>query len=515
MEIKKIVEGMTAPQVAKVIEDNFNEADKKKADKTELSELGQKVFGSTFVNEFDGIAGYVKIMLDHPLSVGDRIVGLDAPDGSVVFLGDLEAALNISALEFPYTLSKAYTSVFCSSTGAYKLTCDNGTDVKGLKGEVEELRKGKADKEKVEALESSLNTIETTINGVNSTFENSFEGIAGYETINLSRPLNIGDRITGLTMPEGAVVYLGNGSASFKISNLEFPYTLDKSYTTAHCSSTGVYKLICDEGKNIDGIRDDVEVLKKQISDKKETRGQMYIMATDTDIEILVKMKKAFDEGNMDIFFEKSHYVIKDAYNYMVENYGWIDKNGLPIGGGNRYYFNGSTFTSVRPENYTGQVINTFDTIRSASDFELHDVIIKPQDAYYLVHDESEGKDKPYYHLYDNVLFDGEEYLAIGCGTGYDATICLNNCSFLGRDNWNIHGPTNNVDNKSVRNVFEINGCYFKGQDPPIWLNPNTYNRERDVVSIKIANSAYSMGVDELSKLLCAQYIAFNNEVIE
>lgn len=43
MEIKKIVEGMTAPQVAKVIEDNFNEADKKKADKTELSELGSKV----------------------------------------------------------------------------------------------------------------------------------------------------------------------------------------------------------------------------------------------------------------------------------------------------------------------------------------------------------------------------------------------------------------------------------------------------------------------------------------
>lgn len=43
MEIKKIVEGMTAPQVAKVIEDNFNEADKKKADKTELSELGSEV----------------------------------------------------------------------------------------------------------------------------------------------------------------------------------------------------------------------------------------------------------------------------------------------------------------------------------------------------------------------------------------------------------------------------------------------------------------------------------------
>ena len=43
MEIKKIVEGMTAPQVAKVIEYNFNEADQKKADKTELSELKKKV----------------------------------------------------------------------------------------------------------------------------------------------------------------------------------------------------------------------------------------------------------------------------------------------------------------------------------------------------------------------------------------------------------------------------------------------------------------------------------------
>ena len=37
MNIKEIVEGMTAPQVAQVIKDNFNEVDKDKANKTDLN----------------------------------------------------------------------------------------------------------------------------------------------------------------------------------------------------------------------------------------------------------------------------------------------------------------------------------------------------------------------------------------------------------------------------------------------------------------------------------------------
>ena len=37
MEVKKIVEGMTAPQVAQVIKDNFNEVDKDKANKTDVN----------------------------------------------------------------------------------------------------------------------------------------------------------------------------------------------------------------------------------------------------------------------------------------------------------------------------------------------------------------------------------------------------------------------------------------------------------------------------------------------
>ena len=36
MEVKKIVEGMTAPQVAQVIEDNFTGLNTEKADKKEV-----------------------------------------------------------------------------------------------------------------------------------------------------------------------------------------------------------------------------------------------------------------------------------------------------------------------------------------------------------------------------------------------------------------------------------------------------------------------------------------------
>lgn len=76
MNIKEIVEGMTAPQVAQVIKDNFNEVDKDKANKTDvnasiakltetdgkLSELGSKVENiSKNIPDVDLFQGFVTI----------------------------------------------------------------------------------------------------------------------------------------------------------------------------------------------------------------------------------------------------------------------------------------------------------------------------------------------------------------------------------------------------------------------------------------------------------------------
>ena len=89
MNIKEIVEGMTAPQVAQVIKDNFNEVDKDKANKTDLnksiSELGSKVGIVTLKPSDDyHYSTWASVNL-----VPEMLYRLDVKNGQVVDIGIL------------------------------------------------------------------------------------------------------------------------------------------------------------------------------------------------------------------------------------------------------------------------------------------------------------------------------------------------------------------------------------------------------------------------------------------
>lgn len=110
MEIKKIVEGMTASQVAKVIEDNFNEAEKKKADKTELSELSSEV---------DKIKSNPLVEIVNNLTDGGTDKALSAEMGKhfgvVIYGGEMDVVTNINQDDFT---NEDYNLIFSSSRGA-------------------------------------------------------------------------------------------------------------------------------------------------------------------------------------------------------------------------------------------------------------------------------------------------------------------------------------------------------------------------------------------------------------
>nr|DAN74827.1 MAG TPA: hypothetical protein [Caudoviricetes sp.] len=78
---------------------------------------------------------------------------------------------------------------------------------------------------------------------------------------------------------------------------------------------------------------------------KKEVgkRPSIYIYANDTQDEILWKLVDAFLTRDCDVYFESSTYVFDDVFVDLYEKYKYRQYAELPIGGGCRYYFNGST----------------------------------------------------------------------------------------------------------------------------------------------------------------------------
>lgn len=73
MDIKKITEGMTAPEVAQLLDDNFKGLDAEKAKKSELSELGQKVRNPIGLPTTKGIMELIPMVVDDGL---DHVLGI-------------------------------------------------------------------------------------------------------------------------------------------------------------------------------------------------------------------------------------------------------------------------------------------------------------------------------------------------------------------------------------------------------------------------------------------------------
>ena len=166
-------------------------------------------------------------------------------------------------------------------------------------------------------------------------------------------------------------------------------------------------------------------------------RKQIQINTSDSEIEILLKMKKAFDEGYYDVYWEHGTYTFSSVYQYMIDTLKWSWTMGLPIGNNCRYYFNGSTLISNDPSDEYSESRNILDCKASSQNYELHDGILINNGGTYCVHDEGNGAEGFYKHVYDNMQIkyvkgSKTQYLAkcIGGGMGLNGLVLINRCIF-------------------------------------------------------------------------------------
>ena len=213
----------------------------------------------------------------------------------------------------------------------------------------------------------------------------------------------------------------------------------------------------------------------------KSKRSVMYIMKEDNDTQLLIKMKEAFDKGNVDVIFEKATYTLSEAYDYIRNTLGETWTIGLPVGNGCRYFFNDSTIISNPPSDNYSDSRSILDCQAIGSDYEIHDVVLINNGGRYCIHDEGNSSKIPYLHKYENVvmiynktdLTPDTGSKAFGCGTGFDASISFDGCAFIhnGQEAARIavHSATSNPDSSPCKLHFIMKNCYI--DDGSIWIN--------------------------------------------
>ena len=218
-------------------------------------------------------------------------------------------------------------------------------------------------------------------------------------------------------------------------------------------------------------------------------RSAMYIHKEDDDLELFLKMLDAYNEGNVDVFFEKSTYTLSDAYLYMWNTLNWRWSNALPCGNGCRYYFNDSTIISNAPDNPppdSNAERSILDCRNTANDYEVHDVTLINNGGRYCIHDEGYNSTTPYCHKYENVVMIYNKTAltpdtgakAFGCGTGFDAGLFFDGCVFQHNNGQNsarlaIHGPTTNPDHDTSNLHLVMKNCYF--DEATIYVQDDTF----------------------------------------
>ena len=167
----------------------------------------------------------------------------------------------------------------------------------------------------------------------------------------------------------------------------------------------------------------------------KDIRPRIDIKASDSEIEIWYKFRKARLVGGYDVYFEHATYTFKEIYDvWKAMN---VQDYELPIGGGCNYYCNGSTFISVDPESGHVGSRATFGVGRSVQSFCIQDAVIVNIGGTYCFHDEGEAKEGYYLHKYVNckmkyIANEHTTYLSkpLGGGMGLQGDVLINDCYF-------------------------------------------------------------------------------------
>ena len=245
-------------------------------------------------------------------------------------------------------------------------------------------------------------------------------------------------------------------------------------------------------------------------------RSVMYISHDLTDTQVLLQMLSAFQKGNTDVYFEKGTYTLKEAYVYMYETLAWHWGNGLPVGNGCRYFFNDSTIISNIPDSPpagSNAERNILDSRVQGSDYEVHDVTLINNGGRYCIHDEGNNSTTPYCHKYENVtmIYNKTEDTpdsgakCFGCGTGFDAGIIFDGCSFQQFNGQTsarlaIHGPTTNPGQDPTNLHLIMKNSYFDSGN--IYVQDETFESGSTLNFYLFGNSAGSAFSDSMVTLI-------------
>lgn len=270
-------------------------------------------------------------------------------------------------------------------------------------------------------------------------------------------------------------------------SNASYVYISYKLYENKDDSEISIYPYCGLKPKPIDYCFYEemtmVNVKEKfdNLTNDTNKRSVMYIMKEDNDTQLLIKMKEAFDKGNVDVIFEKATYTLSEAYDYIRNTLGENWTIGLPVGKGCRYFFNDSTIISNPPADNYSDSRNILDCQAMGSDYEIYDVTLINNGGRYCIHDEGNSSKIPYCHKYENVvmIYNKTELThdtgckAFGCGTGFDASISFDGCVFIhnGQEATRIavHSATSNPDSSPCKLHFIMKNCYIDVGS--IWIN--------------------------------------------
>lgn len=124
------------------------------------------------------------------------------------------------------------------------------------------------------------------------------------------------------------------------------------------------------------------------------------IKNTDSVYTIYETLQLAANRGNCDVVWEHGTYIFgTDFYDWMYSQGIYVGFE-LPIGRGNRYYFNDSTIIGE----YTGNNstvhsnCNVMGRRQFGGSFEIYDATIIAKDIVYCVHDDGSKTDYPHIH---------------------------------------------------------------------------------------------------------------------
>lgn len=481
---------------------------------------------------------YNEVMFDEVLPEGSIITSISRNEGStniypVKINGVLDTSVNYDTIanNLPYTTVEAWRGVSINKIDT--ITIVVGYDTIGIAKRVTNLENSSievdsqllpdATNEKAagaKAVVDLVNPIKAKVDGSKSITKTATSTKDEYNVCLFDSPIPAGSIITSIKRSVYNMnIYMVkmNGSLDLSVNydtianNL--PYTTTQEYKGASINKVGTLTIkIGEDAPSIDERFQKLETLRQSI----------FINRDDTDIDVLTKMLLAFNTGNMDVIFpDNAFYELNNVYEYMKQTLKWTWTLGLPIGNGCRYYGNGttikSTFVKAEHSDFAADSIGIFDTKTSGSNLEVYDFVLINHGGTYCIHDEGNSTSNPYFHKYSNLYLQCDTLTCFGCGTGFNASIVMQNCLFRAdtsniNRNFLLHAPTSNPNSKKIKMSVKIDGCFF-ASDQPIGINPSGFDVSRDETILVVSNSKYSVDITDDTKSVIKDLVVYNNNI--